>query len=104
MLRFLPFDRPYLPSNRMPAPPLFRDVKLEPQTIGIGVITVLIAGLTVYVSRISLVQTHRLAPTIETIANPSTTTTPSKPQRPEDCQSHEVFRVSDRRCYQLQGE
>ena len=104
MLRFLPFDRPYLPSNRTPAPHLFRDAKLEPQTIGIGLITVLIAGLTVYVSRLSPVQPHRLAPTIETIANHPTTTAPPKLQRPEDCQSYEVFRVSDRRCYQLQGE
>ena len=104
MLRFLPFDRPHFPSSRTPALPLFRDVKLEPQTIGIGLITVLIAGLTVYVSRLGPVQPYRLAPTIETIANYPTTTTPSKTQRPEDCQSHEVFRVSDRRCYRLQGE
>lgn len=106
MLRFLPFDRPHLPSKGTPALPSFQDFKLEPQTLGIGLMTVLMAGLTVYVSRLNLVQHHGLAPTIETIAQqqPTTTTTSSRPQRPEDCQPHEVFRVSDRRCYQLQGE
>ena len=100
MLRFLPFDRPHLPSKGTPIP--VRDPKLEPQTVGIGLITVLMAGLTVYVSRLNLVQSHGLAPTIETIAQQPTAS--SKTQRPEDCQPHEVFRVSDRRCYQLQGE
>ena len=106
MLRFLPFDRPHLPSKGTPVP--VRDPKLEPQTVGIGLITVLMAGLTIYVSCLNLVQSHGLAPTIETIAQHRTTTTTttisSKPQRPEDCQPHEVFRVSDRRCYQVQGE
>ena len=103
MLRFLPFDRPHLPSKGTPVLPSFReDPKLEPQTVGIGLITVLMAGLTVYVSRLNLVQSHGLAPTIETIAQQPTAS--SKTQRPEDCQPHEVFRVSDRRCYQLQGE
>ena len=109
MLRFLPFDRPHLPSKGNAVLPSVRDPKLEPQIVGIGLITVLMAGLTLYVSRLNLVQPHGLAPTIETIAqHPTTTikttTTLSKPQRPEDCQPHEVFRVSDRRCYQLQGE
>ena len=106
MLRFLPFDRPHLPSKGTPVLPSFReDPKLEPQTVGIGLITVLMAGLTLYVSRLNLVQSHGLAPTLETIAQPlPTTTIASKHQRPEDCQPHEVFRVSDRRCYQVQGE
>ena len=108
MLRFLPFDRPHLPSKGTPVFPSCRDPKLEPQTVGIGLITVLMAGLTVYVSRLNLIQPHGLAPTIETIApqkkTTTTTTTSLKPQLPEDCQPHEVFRVSDRRCYQLQGE
>ncbi len=101
MLRFLPFDRPHLPSKGTPVLPLFNDSNLKPQTLGIGLITVLMVGLTVYVSRPNLVK-HRLAPTIETTAQQ--TTSASKPQRPEDCQPYEVFRVSDRQCYQVQGE
>ena len=105
MLRFLPFDRPHLPSKGTPALPSFQDFKLKPQTLGIGLMTVLMAGLTVYVSCLNLVQHHGLAPTIETIAQQQpTTTTSSNPQRLEDCQPHEVFRVSDRQCHQSQGE
>ncbi len=47
MLRFLPFDRSHRPSKGTPALPLFQDAKLKPQTVGIGLITVLISGLTV---------------------------------------------------------
>jgi len=104
MLRFSPFDRSYRPSKGNPALPLFQDAKLKPQTVGIGLITVLISGLTVGMSCLNLVEPHGLAPTIETTAQYPTTTTPSTSQHPENCQPHEVFRVSDRRCYKLQGE
>ena len=101
MLRFLPFDRPYLPSKETSALRAFQRSKLESQALGMGLITVLGAGLTLYVSRFNPVQ-HKLAPTLETIVQQPTTS--SKPQRPEDCQPHEIFRVSDRRCYQVQGK
>lgn len=106
MLHFLPSDRSYLPSKGTPALPSFQDAKLEPQTFGIGLITVLMAGLMIYMFCLNLVQPHGLAPMIILIdQHPTTTTTaPSSLQNPENCQPHEVFRVSDRHCYQLQGE
>lgn len=100
-MRFLPSDRLHIPSKGIPVRSSFQDSKLEPQTVGIGIITLLMVGLTVYVSSLNLVQ-QGLALTIETIAQP--TTTSSNPQRLEDCQPHEVFRVSDRQCYHSQGE
>ena len=88
MLRCLPSDRLHIPSKRTPVRSTFHDAKVEPQTVGIGILTLLMVGLT--------------AMTIGTIAQP--TTISSNPQRTEDCQPHEVFRVSDRQCYQGQGE
>lgn len=103
MLLFLPFDHSHRPSKGTTARPLSQDVKLKPQTVGIGLITVLITGFT-YLSCLNLAEPHGLAPTIETTTQ-SPTTTPSTAQHPpETCQPHEVFRLSDRRCYELQGE
>ncbi len=101
MLRFLPFDRLHLPSKGTPVRSSFQNSKLEPQTAGIGIITLLMVGLTVHVSSLNLVE-QELALIIETIAQQ--TTTSSNPQRLENCQPHEVFRVSDRQCHQSQGE
>jgi len=106
MLLFLPFDHSHRPSKGIPARPLSQDAKLKPQTVGIGLITLLTAGFTLYMSCLNLLPPHGLAPTLETTAQSPTrtTTTPLTSQHPETCQPHEVFRLSDRRCYELQGE
>ncbi|MCY7407501.1 MAG: hypothetical protein LH631_09025 [Alkalinema sp. CAN_BIN05] len=82
--------------------PLFQDIKLKPKTVGIGLITLLMAGLTVSIFCLNLVEPNGLAPIETTAQYPMTA--PSNAQRPEKCQPDQVFRASDRRCYQLQGE
>ena len=68
--------------------------------IGLGLMCAVMASMTIYVVRTRMAATYTSARAIAQI--PTATELP--PQHPEDCKVHEVFRVSDRRCYVLQGE
>jgi hypothetical protein len=75
------------------------------QMIGLGLMFAVMASMTIYVVRTRIAATHKPASAIAQIAQqPTAIASPLPPQLPEDCKTHEVFRVSDRRCYVLQGE
>jgi hypothetical protein len=94
MLRLIPFSSPPMPAQRSP-----QGLQWNPQWTGIGVLmSLLLAGLGCYTLS-SKPQISEAPLTIGTIAQKT-----SSEQQSQDCQPHEIFRVSDRRCYQMQGE
>jgi hypothetical protein len=81
-----------MPAQRSP-----QGLQWNLQWAGVGVLLgLLMAGLGCCMAS-SKPQISEATVTIGTIAQKT------QPQT-QDCQPHEIFRVSDRRCYQLQGE
>ncbi len=95
MLRFIPFSVPPVPiQNR------FQDFQWSRQWLGIVVLSsLLISALSL--ARLSS-KPHNLPQNSD--AKLTLTAIGQRDTQSNDCQPHEVFRVSDRRCYQMQGE
>lgn len=98
MLRLIPFNSPVIPVQSR-----FQNVQWNLQWAGMGVLSsLLIAGFSVH----KLSSTSQKQP--QTPDTPLTIGSIAQPLDPEqhskNCQPHEIFRVSDRRCYQMQGE
>lgn len=98
MLRLIPFSSPPIPIQSR-----FQSIQWNRQWLGIGVLSsLLIAGFSFHkMSSISQKQPQNpdTPLTIGSIAQPL-----DSEQHSKNCQPHETFRVSDRRCYQMQGE